>query len=228
MTPAAVDAWTATMSRRTDAIRAAMFDLIDCGPDNTYPTPRNPTKREQVSQDRPDGHFHPTPPGHTRSAHEVSNPVLGAITSHETTVEEAVTNLIGTVGEVASVLMALGIQPYDEQGRTLIPPKEPPTRKTPSGRIVIEQAPSHCRRTVQDCTSWLRSACDALADRMRLSDDAQERGQYVERLLHLLARRVGVVEPRTCKTGCGREAPVGRGETCTACRSKASYERKAS
>ena len=228
MTPAAIDAWTATMSRRTDAIRAAMLDLIDCGPDNTYPTPRNPTKREQVSQDRADGHFHPTPPGRTRSAGEISNPVLGTVLSHETAVEEAVTALVGTVGEVASVLMALGIQPHDETGVNVIPPKEPPTRVTPTGRVVISSAPSQCRRTVQGCIVWLGYAVDALADRMRQSDGAQERGQYVERLTHMLARRVGVVEPRTCKTGCGREAPVGRGETCTACRSRASYARKAS
>ena len=228
MTPAAIDAWTATLTRRNHAIRAAMLDLIDCGPDNTYPASRQPSEREKRSQDRADGHFHPTPPGRTRSTGEVSNPVLGTVLSHETAVEEAVTNLVGTVGEVASVLMALGIQPHDEQGRNVIPPKEPPTRVTTTGRVVISRSPALCRSTVIGCTTWLGYAADALADRMRASDDAQERGQYVERLLHLLARRVGVVEPRTCKTGCGREAPVGRGETCTACRSALSRERRAS
>ncbi len=246
MSPHQIDAWTATLTRRLDAIQAAILDLIDTGTEahppsghvftptrkgtcricdeNMHSHERRPaTHKEKTSQDRRDGHFYPTPPGNTRQPIHRSNPVLGAVTRWESQVEAAVTELVGTVGEVSSVLVALGIEPYDEDGRPAKLPKEPPVRTTQSGRVVAECSPARSRWIVLDSIVWLTAACGALADRMRVSDDVSDRGHYVERLTFALARQVGVLEPRRCvREGCTRLAPVGSGTVCDACR-KAEY-----
>lgn len=227
MKTAQADAWTATVQRRLDAIQTAVLDVIDCGTEVAYPESRKPTRREQLSQDRVDGHFHPTPIGQSRRT-GTSNTVLAAVARWETDVERVVTEVVGTVGEVASVLSSLGIEVRDEQGREWTPPKEPPTRKTSTGRVVACVDPAAARRLTVESVGWLKSACDALVDRARLSDGASIRCGYVERLTHVLAQRAGVSESRKCVHGCGKEAPVGRGRVCRSCESQAYRERKAS
>ena len=220
LTTQACDAWTATMHRRLDTIQTAILDLIDVGPADRPPVPRKPTARERRSQDRADGHFAPTPKGNSRTPYHVSNPTHTQAERWETEVEEAVTALYGTVAEVVAIVGQLGLTPTDEEGSTVVCPAEPDTRRTTTGRLVVELHPAGCRRPTVEAVAWLGAACDALIDRARRAEaDAGEmvgdRARYVESLSGTLARRVGVAEGRTCT--CGRPAPVGEGRKCGAC-----------
>ena len=243
LTTQACDAWTATMHRRLDAIQTAILDLIDvggaghlpaghvanpnghgkcrvCGLDASAHERRPPTAAERRSHDRAHGNFYPTPKGSSRVPYHVSNPTHTQAERWETEVEEAVTALYGTVAEMVTIIGQLGLTPTDEEGSTVVCPAEPDTRRTTTGRLVVELHPAGCRRPTVEAVVWLGAACDALIDRARRAEaDAGEmvgdRARYVESLSGTLARRVGVAEGRTCT--CGRPAPVGEGRKCGAC-----------
>jgi hypothetical protein len=213
-----VDAWKASVLPRVDAIRDRVCQLVDEGNVEPVVVSREPSKQEKVSQDRRDGIFVSTPAGRSRRSSGPSDPTLSAVLAWESKVEDAVTALFGTVGEVEDVVVQLGVTVRDGV-LPAFPPPLPVVRRSGSGRLVVCVAPSDARRVVLELCGWLRLACVAVVERCRVSGDA-DRALYVERLTVGLARAVGVAEPRRCVEGCGRVAPVGRGATCGACRKR--------
>ena len=246
LTTQACDAWTATMHRRLDAIQTAILDLIDvggaghlpaghvanpnghgkcrvCGLDASAHERRPPTAAERRSHDRAHGNFYPTPKGSSRVPYHVSNPTHTQTERWETEVEEAVTALYGTMAEVVGIMYEFDLHPLAEDGTPAVCPEEPPTRRTSNGRLIVELHPVACRQATLQAVVWLGAACDVLIDHVRGAEDesgemAAIRARYLQTLTSTLARRVGVAESRTCVTGCGRSAPVGKGATCQACR----------
>lgn len=220
-----VDSWQATVTQRCGQIQQAILDLIDCGRPDVLPAARQPTKAERLSQDRPDGRFHPTPPGGARRPLHESDPTLGAVEAWETSVEEAVTQLYGTVGEAAEIVHALGITTAKPA------PAEPAVRTTITGRTVASIGPARARRATIDACAWLADAAVRLGDRRRTAKGAAaahvaDRAAYLERLTHALACGVDADVIPTCTHGCGREV-TGR-SVCDACRKRTSPSRRAS
>jgi len=186
MTPSQIDSWHATLTRRVEQIRLTLIGLIRDGTEQELPLPRKPTAAERLSQDRRDGHFNPTTPGHARQPHQDTDTVLAGILRWETDIEYAVTLLIGTVGEIWTTLEMIGVT-------VLPPPKEPPTRRSSNGRPVICAAPATALHLVHTHTRWLDEALGKMADRIRVSPD-DDRARHLERLTRTLSHQLGVEE----------------------------------
>ena len=195
------DHWQAHMHARLDRIQAAVLDLIDVGSEPVAVIPRRPSEVERLSQDRKDGHFHPTPKGISRRPVYESNPVLSETLVWESEVERAVEAVELLAVDVGDVLTSLGI-----------PAPRP-------GSLTDATGLARMRQDTISTVNWMHDAVRNLADRVRDSDAPEglrDRADYIERLSHDCGRRVGVREPKLCKAGCGREVP-GNG-TCGACR----------
>ena len=183
MEPNQIDSWHATLTRRVEQIRLTLVALIRDGTEQELPLPRKPTAAERLSQDRRDGHFHPTIPGHARQSYQDTDPILDSILRWETTIEYAVTLLIGTVGEIWTTLEMIGVTIER-------PPEEPPTRKSGNGLNVICAAPATALRLVHVNTKWLDGAIEKMEGRLRVSPD-RDSASHIDLLVHQLARQLG-------------------------------------
>jgi hypothetical protein len=223
------DAWTATMTRRLEAIRTAMLDVIDCGIDEyTLPVSRDPSRKEQDLTDRRDGRFTPSQAaGGTRQA-GVSRPTENRVLAQEGAVQALTSHLHELCAQVEHSLVGeFGLE-LDEL--------EPPTTREDEAtylrpsRTVVDLDVRACRRWTLDATFWLENVASELAEVWLAAEGEQAdrvRGHatWFGTAVGSLSRRL--TPPRRCACGCGQEAPPkGEGATRSGCRSRMQRERR--
>lgn len=237
-----IDHYLTTTHHELRRYTAGLHDLIDCGSPDNPSRPRPPGVRDRAATDRtPSARdntgelFDPTPKtAGRRSPGHRSDPTGRAVTRWEDDVEQAVTRLYTIVTDVAHTVDGLGLTCHDPHGQELEPPQPPPTRETARGDLVVVAAPSAARRHVTAATSWLASAVDALADRMRtvtdgdVGDGLWDQASQVGRQIVWEARRVAPDRPRLCGCGCRRPLAGSRRPVRDACQKRLERARAAS
>lgn len=265
------DAWRAHTLRLATDVQTAILDQIDCGASDDAVTPRCqrcrttrrrcarwprcswPTQAEQRATERADGNYEPTPAGTSRRA-GVSDPTIAATLAWERDVQHATTLLYAAVTAAVDIADSLALVPIDEHGRTLRPPREPATRRTLSGRPIIDIDPPACRTAALDGLNYVRAVTDQLADRLHradadAADGTQDRAHTLTIALVHAARTLGATtppaepdeplpEPTTGPCACDHtECPhapgscpktvvVGKEATCGTCRHRKAATRR--
>jgi hypothetical protein len=232
-TVAQTDAWTATMTRRLESIRAAMLDVIDMGIDETtLPTSRDPSRKEQDATDRRDGRFVPTPSGAAGATRQagVSRPTENRVLAQEGAVQALTTHLYELCAQVEHSLVGeFGLELDEIEPPTIR--EDEATYLRPS-RTVVDLDVRACRRWTLDATFWLENVAGELAGVWLAAEGDQAdrvRGHatWFGTAVGALSRRL-TPKARECACGCGEPAPVGGGATRSGCRVRAHRAKKAS
>jgi hypothetical protein len=225
-TVAQTDAWTATMTRRLETIRSAMLDVIDLGIDeNSLPTSRDPSRKEQDATDRRDGRFVPTPSGAAGATRQagVSRPTENRVLAQEGAVQALTSHLFYLCSEVdRSIVGGFGLEVDEMEPPSLR--NEEATYLRPS-KIVVDLDVRACRRWIDQATYWLENVAKELAALWLASEG--EHGDRVGGHATWFGTAVRAVEGRVsptkvrewCQEGCGRPAEVKDGYSRARCRS---------